>query len=186
MLTATPSGGRFGNHARENAIYGRVTSKRVMRNRIVLGWLNRRYAFVRQEFCVKCSDDAIDRAAHDAQVGRRYRHLKSDELGRRWVEAVGATVARPGDESARLLQEDLCAEHQLRRIKPPYEQVSTVRERLVADVAAKLQELKLLKLPLVTQLQLHKPKPLEPKPLDGAFARDINAGVKVRHTHCPA
>jgi len=104
---------------------------------------------------MKRLDDAIDRTAHYARLGRRYRHLKNDELGRRWVEALGATVARPDDESARLLQEDLFAEHQLRRMKPPYEQVSAERERLVAEVVAKLRELKLLKLAILTTTQTH-------------------------------
>jgi hypothetical protein len=98
---------------------------------------------------MKRSDDAIDRAARYAQLGRRYQHLRNHELGRRWAEAFGATVARPDDKSARLLQEDLFAEHQLRRINPPYEAVSRERDHLVAELLVKMSELNLLGLTLL-------------------------------------
>ena len=104
---------------------------------------------------MKRFDRKLDAVADNAQLVRRFGDLENDELGRRWVEALGATLTRPDDENARLLQEDLFAEHQLRRIKPPYEQVSAQRDRLVAEVVAKLQELKLLKRAAMTIAQAH-------------------------------
>ena len=91
--------------------------------------------------CMRQCEDAIDRAARYAQWGRRYKHLADGELGRRWAEAFRATVSQPDSHSIRLAEEDLFAEHQLRRIRPPYEEVSTARARLISELTSKLKEL---------------------------------------------
>jgi hypothetical protein len=86
-------------------------------------------------------EDAIDRAARYAQWGRRYKHLADGELGQRWAEAFRATVAHPYNDNFRLAEEDLSAEHQLRRVAPPYEAVSADRDHLAAQLIAKMKEL---------------------------------------------
>src|SRR5262245_44118771 len=90
--------------------------------------------------------DSIDKAANYAARGRRYKQLPDAELGRRWAEAVRATIAQPDNLGFRLAEEDLFAEHQLRRLTPPHEMVSADREHLLAQLAAKLKELDHLEL----------------------------------------
>ncbi len=60
------------------------------------------------------------------------------ELGEQWAKAFRATVAQPDEERFRLAEQDLFAEHQLRRIQPPYEQISACRENLVVQLIAKM------------------------------------------------
>jgi hypothetical protein len=91
--------------------------------------------------CMARSDDTIDRVARYAWRGRRYQGLSDAELGKRWVEAFRSTVAEPDNEAFRLTEESLSAEHQLRRMQPPYEKVSEDRDRLVSQIIAKLREL---------------------------------------------
>jgi hypothetical protein len=86
-------------------------------------------------------EDAIDRAARYAQRGRRHKHLGHDELGQRWAEAFRATVAQPGNETFRLAEQDLFAEHQLRRLAPPYEAVSAARDKLIAQLTEQVKKL---------------------------------------------
>jgi hypothetical protein len=87
------------------------------------------------------SDDAIDRVARYAWRGRRYQHLSDAELGSRWIKAFRSTVAEPDNETFRSTEEDLFAEHQLRRLQPPHEKVAADRDRLIAHIIEKLREL---------------------------------------------
>src|SRR5262249_14086161 len=51
------------------------------------------------------------------------------------------TVAQSDNDSLRSAEEDLFAEHQLRRLRPPYELVTADRNLLIAQLISKLQEL---------------------------------------------
>lgn len=87
------------------------------------------------------SDDTIDRVARYAWRGRRYQSLSDTELGERWIKAFRSTVAELDNESFRSTEEDLFAEHQLRRLQPPYAKVAADRDRLIAHIIEKLREL---------------------------------------------
>jgi hypothetical protein len=87
------------------------------------------------------SDDAIDRVARYAWRGRRYQSLSDTELSKQWIKSFRSTVAEPDNKTFRSTEEDLFAEHRLRRLQPPYEKVATDRDRLIAHITAKLREL---------------------------------------------
>ena len=88
------------------------------------------------------ANEQIDQIADYASRGRIYERLTDDELTERWIGAFKKFADAPSDQRRRAIEIDLKAEFQLRSTEPPYEQVKSEINRVVANMSSGLEIMK--------------------------------------------
>jgi hypothetical protein len=88
------------------------------------------------------ANEQIDQIADYASRGRIYERLTDDELTERWIGAFKKFADAPSDQRRRAIEIDLKAEFQLRSTEPPYEQVKSEINRVVANMSSGFEIMK--------------------------------------------
>jgi hypothetical protein len=82
------------------------------------------------------ANQQVDQIADYASRGRVYERLTDGELAEKWIHAFRQFADAPSDERKRAIEIDLKAEFQLRSIEPPYDQVRSEINRVVANMSS--------------------------------------------------
>ena len=88
------------------------------------------------------ANEQIDQIADYASRGRIYERLTDDELTEKWIRAFKQFADAPSDQRRRAIEIDLKAEFQLRSTEPPYNQVRSEINRVVANMSSGLEIMK--------------------------------------------
>jgi len=88
------------------------------------------------------ANEQVDQIADYANRGRVYERLTDGELAQKWIQAFRLFANAPADERRRAIEIDLKAEFQLRSIEPPYDQVRSEINRVVANYSSGLEIMK--------------------------------------------
>ena len=82
------------------------------------------------------ANEQVDQIADYASRGRVYERLTDGELAEKWIHTFRLFADAPSDERRRAIEIDLKAEFQLRSIEPPYNQVRSEINRVVANMSS--------------------------------------------------
>jgi hypothetical protein len=88
------------------------------------------------------ANQQVDQIADYASRGRVYERLTDGELAEKWIHAFRQFADAPSDERKRAIEIDLKAEFQLRSIEPPYDQVRSEINRVVANMSSGFETMK--------------------------------------------
>ena len=88
------------------------------------------------------ANEQVDQIADYANRSRIYERLTDGELAEKWIQSFRLFADAPSDERRRAIEIDLKAEFQLRSIEPPYDQVRSEINRVVANYSSGLEIMK--------------------------------------------
>jgi hypothetical protein len=88
------------------------------------------------------ANEQVDQIADYASRDRVYERLTDGELAEKWIHTFRLFADAPSDERRRAIEIDLKAEFQLRSIEPPYDQVRSEINRVVANMSSDFETMK--------------------------------------------